>query len=546
MIVIAVVILLLVFVMFSLDEQEEEMDFLQEELAEAEDNTVAEVETVASKEVKVIDPPKIEPQEESVSAEPEAKTAPAISNSSELLEPVEYSEIGSEEDLRFRLNLSQRLSLPTYPDDFKGVVAAVQIRFPEEVLDDKNKLIKNISAAEELFEKEFSFSYEAYRSTQLNQLWFFDESDDRDDALFEALVVAFEVVSRFKKSLERNDSLREAKARVSVGLSKGQLLKVNRGDMANPSWIGKPAYMAETLAEAAGDFSIYVDQDIHKSALPLFDFREWKPIKLRSPLPAIPLFELVGWNKPDEIAKYASHEDSFSRKAVAIAYRYLDLDDHIQPLLGLLSDTDEKVAMEALETIRVIGTDTALGLLKRIFPEAQEPKFRSAIIDAFGSIGNSGVLPVILGSTKEGSWKVRYSAARTLYMLSKKDALKHLEELLEDKDGAVRAAVNSIFYKETAQAKYLSALTELLTDISSRARKAAADELLKMDTEKTIGIITKSFKDQELELQKHILRQLEFSRCKILYQCFLTIFKNSDERTRTNVLEAVRRAQLVS
>jgi HEAT repeat protein len=218
----------------------------------------------------------------------------------------------------------------------------------------------------------------------------------------------------------------------------------------------------------------------------------------------------------------------------------------IKPLLELLTDPDEKVALEALETLRVIGNEHALGLLKRIFPEAQAPEFRSAIIDVFASIGSSEVVPVILGSCKEASWKVRLSAAKALYKLSGKDALRHLEHLLKDSDGAVRACVNSIFFRESGKTEYLNNLSELLHDLSVRARRIAADELLSIDSDENLKIVIDGFADQEPDLQKFILRKLETSKSKILYQCFLTLFKISGERIRPAIVESVRRAGLVS
>lgn len=534
MIVIAVVILLLVFVMFSLDDQEEEADFLQDE-SENQENQIETPEPVAKEAVADVptNPVPVSP--------PDKLAVRPIKTE---LEPLQA--IGNEDDLRMRIMLDQRLPMPTTSEEVKGVVAAVQLRIPEDLISVGDGFLKLISRAEALFEKEFSFPFSCYQSGQLDRLWIFDQHESRDDELFEALVVSFEMISRFKKALERDSVLRESKARISIGLSMGNMLKINRGIAAEPSWVGKAVYMSETLAEAAKDFSIYVDEQIHKAALPLFDFTEWKPIKLRSPLPALPLYELVGWNKPDEIASFASHKEAFSRRAVAIAYRYLELDEMIQPLLELLTDSDEKVALEALETVKVIGSEPALGLLKRIFPEAQEPEFRSAILDAFASMGKSEVVPVILGSTKEANWKVRLSAARALYVLSKKDSLRHLEHLLGDPDGAVRAVVNGIFYRESGKKEYLTALAELLHDLSGRARRTAADELLGMDSDENLKLVLDGFAEQETDLQKHILRKLENSRSKILYQCFLTIFKSSGEKTRPFVVEAVRRAGLVS
>lgn len=544
MIVIAVVILLLVFVMFSLDDQEEDTGFLSDE-----------------KEDSPAVPARSEPKLESEPAAAAADSPPAAAEVPQ--KPAEKApvrqiqraaaddkisllEVGSEEDLRLRILLDQRLGAPADIEDHDAVVAAVQIRFPEEVLADRESLLKLIRRAEAVFDKEFSFDFSCFAGSQLDRIWVFGRDEGRDDALFEALVVSFEVISRFKRTLESDSILRESRARVAVGLAMGKLVRIGRGMVAEPTWVGKPAYLAETLAEAALDFSIYVSEDIHKAALPLFDFREWKPVKLRSPLPPIPTYELVGWNKPEEIASYASHNDAAARRAVAVAYRYLELDSKLQPLVELIGDADEKVALEALETVKVIGSEQSLGLLKRIFPETQDPVFRSAIIDAFASIGRNEVVPVILGSTKEASWKVRLAAAQALYKLAGNDALKHLEHLLEDPDGAVKACVNGAFFRATGKKEYLEVLAGLITDLSKRTRKAAADELLAIESEAALKMVIASFSEQEFELQKHILRRLEFSRSKILYQCFLSIFKTSGEKIRPFIAEAVRRAGLVN
>lgn len=535
MIVLAVVILLLVFVLFSLDDHEDETDFLDSTDVEQMEDAPAK-ESVEKNRAAVV---KIQPPPEPKNS---IKPVPVAAGSKDDKLPA----TGNEEDMRFRITLDQTLPLPRTINKIDAVVAAVQLRFPEEILQDHDAFLKNLIKAEQVLEKEFSFEFSCYPSGQLDRMWYFASDEGRDDALFEALVVAFEVISRFKKALEHDSALRDARVRLAVGLSKGTMLKVNRGIAAVSTWIGKPAFMAETLAEAAGDFTIYVDEDVHKAALPLFDFREWKPVKLRSSLPLLPIFELVGWNKPEEVASFANHQEPYARRAVAIAYRYLELDSNMQPLNELLSDPDEGVALAALETVRAIGNESSLGLLKRIFPETADAGFRSAILDAFGGIGKNEVVPVILGSTKEGSWKVRLSAARALYKLSGKDSLRHLEHLLEDPDGGVKSGVNAIFFRETGKEQFLVVLDEMLSDLSQRARKVAADELLKLDSEKALKVLSSNFVEQEIDLQKQILRGLETSKSPILYQCFLKIFKASGEIIRPSIIESIRRAGLVS
>lgn len=548
MVIIAIVILALVFVMFSLDDREEENDFLKEEDAtknSLENKKVSNnlIETKVSTPLSadsIVNRSTVGIESDSNIVIIEEITSDNVSSS------VEQSPgAGSEDDLNFRTMLDQKHAPPVSTEACETVVAAVQIRFPEEVLKDNDSLVKLVQLAESIFENEFSFEFNYYQTSQLNKLCLFRCNEERDDALFEALVVAFEIITRFKRILEMNSVLRESRARVAVGLSMGSMIKMSRGIVSEPSWIGKAAYLAESLAEAAADLTIYVGEEIHKAALPLFDFREWKPIKLRTPLPQINIYELVGWNNPSEIASFVTHKEAFARRAVAIAYRYLDLDSNLQPLVELLTDTDETVVIEALETVKIIKSEQIIGLLKRIFPETKDPSFRSAIIDAFGSIGRNEVVPVVIGSTKEANWKVRLSAAMALYKLSGSDALRHLEDLLNDSDGAVKASVNSIFFKVTGKEQYFNNLSFLISDLSRRTRRIAADELLSIGSDAALKIIVASFPEQDLELQKHILCRMEFIKSKILYNSFLAIFKTSDEKIRPAVVEALCRTGLV-
>ncbi|HNX75194.1 MAG TPA: HEAT repeat domain-containing protein [Candidatus Rifleibacterium sp.] len=553
MIVIVVVIFLLVFVMFSLDDHEEEGfpgDDNSEQKTAGQASAVEQSADSLTQPGEVTGPPETQKPHKEKSGDRPPEKAPEKGSVRQISrleahDRLQLVESGTEEDLRFRIKLDQRLPLPVSAEDLQAVVMSVQLRFPEDVLSDGDTFLKLMHRAESVLEKEFSFPFSSYSGSQLDRIWVFGRDEDRDDPLFEALVVGFEVISRFKKTLETDSVLRESKARIAVGLSMGRMLKINRGIASMPSWVGKPAYLAETLAEAAIDFSIYVDEQIHKAALPLFDFREWKPVKLRL-LPAIPFYELIGWNDAEEISAFTASKDPGARRAVAVAFRYLNLDDKIQPLVELLSDPDERVAMEALETLKVIGSANSLGLLKRMLPETQDPTFRSAIIDAFAAIGSNEVVPVVLGSTKEANWKVRLSAARALHKLAGNEALRHLEPMLNDVDGSVKAAVNGVFFRETAQKQYVENLTELLGDLSKRTRKVAAEELLAIETDSTVKIVINAFAEQDADLQKLILRKLETSRSKILYQCFLTLFKNSGEKIRPFIVDAVRRAGLVS
>ena len=453
-------------------------------------------------------------------------------------------EVGSEEDLRLRLEIKQNIAQPVSLEKSKTVAAVVQLRFPDEVMRNSTNFVEILSHAEKVFEKEFSFPFNTFQATQFNRIWIFEPSEDRD-IVIEALIDAYEATIRFRKALEADKLLKENRVRIAIGVSAGDMTFISRGVNSEPTLVGMPIYLAETLAEIVGDFGIYVDSNIHNATIPLFDFREWKPTVVRTTLPPIPLYELVGWNKPAEIATYVKHEDPSARRAVAVAYKYFELEDP-HPLIELLTDKDKNVAYEAINTISFIGSEKMNGVLKIRLREATDSDIKSKIIEAFGNAGNPSLLPVVLGSTKESSWKVRLAATKALYQLGGKESLTHLEAMLKDPDSIVRVVANSIFYKETNKAEYFSMLVDALGDASKRARATAVDCLMAIGSDNSLKEITNSFANQESDLQKHILSKMLDSKSKILYQCFLTMFKNSNESLRPHIVEAVRRAGIVS
>lgn len=577
--VIMVVIFILIFVAFSVDDREDGAGYLSDE-AENEQNSDIGQDSGSSgaASIKEEDPTDNElendnpvssmfqqiAEEDEDESEEETEETSAISEK-KADRPVEMAtvhqiterqaprvvasdvpllEVGSEDDLRLRLKLKNHLAKPVSMGKADCAVAVVQLRFKDEAFHSSEEFVNVLRHAESVFDKEFTFDFNSYQSSQFNRIWVF-EPDKTRDVIVESLITAYEANIRFRKALENDKVLNDAKVRIAIGLSVGEVGLVQRGVNSEPSIIGKTAYIAEAIAEIAGDFSIYVDNSIFNATLPLFDFREWKPIMVRQTMSPIPFYELVGWSKPDEIASFVKHESMSARRAVAIAFRYFEIDE-FNPLLELLSDSETAVVLEAIKTISYIGNDRMNGALKMRLPEVKDGEIKSRIIEAFGNAGNSSVMPVVLASTKDSSWKVRLAATKALYQLSGGNAISHLQEMLNDPDGAVRVAANNVFYKETKETRYFDALVEFLGDASKRTRCSAVDVLLEIDTDKALKEITNAFGNQELDLQKHILSKMADSKSKILYQCYLTMFKNSGEALRAYIIEAVRRAGIVS
>ncbi len=554
MVVVAVIVILLVFVMFSLDDQEEYTVDENPARPESEDAGAMNAASAAAGQAGGApnEPPGVS-REAGVDVPPQAVSAAARqrrfkaeqAGDARSLADIDSVQVGSEEDLRYRLLLDDQVPPPTEVSVKQGVAVIVQIRLPEELQTDQETWAQTLASVEAILSPEKApFPYSVYLTSQFDHLWLFGIDEERDDPVFEAIVCAFDAVRRFKKALESQPALQAARARLSVGISSGKIARIKRGPLGPVSHAGKAVYTAEALSEVAGDFMIYVDDDVHRLAIPLFDFREWKPIKLRPALPPIPFYEVMGWNKKEEMFAFASHKESYARRAVAVAFRYLEFDD-MGPLINLMNDADEKVVLETLATLAEIGDPRGMGMLKKILPEARDPMVRSGILKAFGGIGSSEVIPLLKASMKDAHWLVRYQAVLSMARLGGSDALKHIEELASDDDGAVRAAVHQVKYLETQNKADLDALNELLGDLSGRARKAAAEALIKIGTREALSMVARSFHQQEPGLCRHILRLLMECRSQSLYQTFLTLFQHSGEKLRPEIVAAVRRARLV-
>ncbi len=551
MIVGAVIAILLVFIIFSQSDQDDEPDL--ESLNEDVENDNAREETPKRASVPLMKEAQKPSDEFAGQAQPSTvsesnlSTSANVQNTHSLQTDSETPpEVGTEEDLKFRLMLNDQMPPPTAVKSAVGVAATIQIRFLESSLVEGPAVIPFLTAIEGLLDTDLApFPYSIFLGDQFDRLLLFGFDESRDDAVLESLVTLFDLIYRFKKALEKEDRLLKAKPRIAVGVSFGEISRILRGSLGPISHLGRAVYLSETLAEAAGDFQIYVDEEIHRLALPLFDFREWKPMKLRPPLPPIAFFEVVGWNKKDEIFAFSSHKEVYARRAVAVAFRYLDFDD-LSPLLSLLADSDEKVALEALTTIIEIGDDRALGILKKILPEARSPFIRSSIMEAFGKVGKEDLVPVLLAATKDINWQVRFYAVKSLFRITGPEAMKHIEHLVNDDDGAVRVALHQILYKVSGNDNHLMVIREHLTDLSQRARKAAVEALLEICIPASVLMVARSYADQEPDLRRHILRLMTRTKSNVLYQAFLEIFHYAEEKDRTDIVSAVRRSRLTA
>ncbi len=456
-------------------------------------------------------------------------------------------EPGSEEDFQLRLLAEQAPAPITGSDNREAVVAMVQARFAVEELNSEADLVAVLRLIDDVLAPErATFPLTPVLGHNLQRFWLFGFDRQRDEPLFEALVTLQDLVLRMRKAVDREPMLAKVKARIGCGVARGKVWLLRRGVGGGATLAGRPVFMAETLAEAAGDSQIYVDETIHHDAQPFFDFREWKPIKLRPSLPAVAFHELLGLNKIEDIVAFATHEDSARRRMVAVVFRYMKFDD-LAPLFGLANDSVEEVALAALETVYELADPRSMGVLKKALHEAASPRLRGAIIRALGALGQQEILPVLLGSTRDSHWQVRYHAVEALDAVMGAESPKQLQQLLTDEDGAVRSSIHRILLQRTGDETHLTALDRLTTDLSVRARRHALKALLKIGSPAALqaacrGIIAQD----EAEVRAEFIEQLAEVRAKGLYTAFLTLFANLPESDRPRLVAALLRSAVVA
>lgn len=542
--IIGITIVVLVFIMFSIEEPEELLVKNTEDKKTIQENSCDKNLSEANKDISI-----------SNNDKNQLACATKPLDSSEKSSPFTYqtqlSNFGDQEDFELRIQTYNALQPLNYIKKENAVVVAINTKISEQALTTENSLTSAYKKLEEVLDLNYIQFSEHLVTKQLlhadRALIFFVNPNLDYDPYFEAVFSAYLLVAKFKKNLETCSELSEAGAKISIGISSGEVIILNRGPFVTENVKGKPVFIAELLALSASDFQIFIDETIYNSAQVWFDLREWIPMKLWHTLPAMKFYEIIGWNKKEEIYSYINHQNASVRKAVATAFKYLEFEE-LMPLHHLASDNDESVALEAIKTLAEIKDDRSLAVLKKLVTETKNPFIRSEVINALGNLQKSDLMPIFLGYIKDIHWRVRRNSIYAIYNTLGEDSIKHIEQLLSDENGAVRAAALEVFYKVTKNSVYLKELKNLLNDLSVRARKSAILALCSINTNESLAIIVSTFPELDNDLQRFTIAQIQNLNLPQdkKWQYLLSFYKASNEKTRAEIVNLVNNNILTS
>lgn len=165
------------------------------------------------------------------------------------------------------------------------------------------------------------------------------------------------------------------------------------------------------------------------------------------------------------------------------------------PLLGLLSDADQRVRVVAAEALGNLGDLRAvMPLLRALNDSASEVRISAA--EALGNLGDPRAVEPLIGALNDYVGGVRESAASALGKLNDARAIEPLIEALSDPDILVQAqAVTVLAAMEAPQA--VEPLTRFLTNKGTYMARKAVWALHKIGTPESLAAVEQWEREQK-------------------------------------------------
>lgn len=163
------------------------------------------------------------------------------------------------------------------------------------------------------------------------------------------------------------------------------------------------------------------------------------------------------------------------------------------PLLAkALDDDDDRVCMQAMKSIGMIGGPNAAKLLKKMLEEDDE-YFRAAAIIALGEVGGDATLTILQKSLSDSDSMVRATTAKALGCSGTTSAVALLEKAATDKDKKVRAgAAAALSNFNATDARVWALLEKLLADKDAYVCIKAIGSVKILGGSKTLGGLKKA------------------------------------------------------
>lgn len=163
------------------------------------------------------------------------------------------------------------------------------------------------------------------------------------------------------------------------------------------------------------------------------------------------------------------------RGAVSDALGKIGSEVAAEPLTKLFQDEDEQVRLKAVSAFRRFKSDAATAPLLQLLDDASVA-IRQRAADALGEAGNRAALDRLISMLRtDPAVEVRMAAAKALGQLKSANALKVLEEALDDEMTVRCRAIVAL--GEIGDASSLPALLAMLKDLTPEVRYHASQSL---------------------------------------------------------------------
>jgi len=141
------------------------------------------------------------------------------------------------------------------------------------------------------------------------------------------------------------------------------------------------------------------------------------------------------------------HRESWTLQHTAISILgEMRIRKAVPELLRMLNEETLDLAIPIIQALGKIGHPDSFKPLQEMFTDGTKPEVRAAIIDAFASLGNPEIIPILVGLTNaKVARQERQAAIRALGRMKASEARKPLMEALKSSDPLIsREALSSL------------------------------------------------------------------------------------------------------
>ena len=230
--------------------------------------------------------------------------------------------------------------------------------------------------------------------------------------------------------------------------------------------------------------------------------------------------------------------DSSVRNRAAEALGRLGDSQVLPSLLPLLKDSDSEVRWHAAEVLGQLGDSQVLPSLLPLLNDSYY-EVRRSVVNALGQLGDPQVLPSLLPLLQDSESSVRSSVANALGQLGDPQAVPSLLPLLQDSNSNVRINVANVLGQLGAPPQVLPSLLPLLQDSAWEVRINVANALSQLGDPQAVPSLLPLLQDSESSVRSSAVKALGQLGDPQAVPSLLPLLQNSDFYIRNSAADAL-------